>query len=195
MENCDSHFSGMFSHVNWWLVADVSGQLMCPRHKGEAVPWRQDPQLVSERRWLTTNQPCVTSQKSEDLMCTAVEPWNHAEKRKLHGADRHSVIRVTRRYGDVGAGCVIGGGVSSAWSVGPVGGEWRTIWPWLLGNWVLTVWDGLKQSAVVWSSAVSTVTLFCRVTVHCPGERPAVCILLGYQLACSLCLRLRLKIN
>jgi hypothetical protein len=53
-------------------------------------------------------------------MCTAVEPWNHAEKRKLHCADRHSVIRVTRRYGDVGAGCVIGGAVSSAWSVGPV---------------------------------------------------------------------------
>jgi len=60
-------------------------------------------------------------------MFTVVEAWNHAEKRKLRTADRHSVTRVTRKYDDVGAECVIEEATSSAWGIGPIGGEWRTI--------------------------------------------------------------------
>jgi len=51
--------------------------------------------------------------------------------------------------------------------------------------------DGLKRfeivdSSVQWPFAVSTVTtLFFWIAIHCPGEGPAVCILLVYQLACS----------
>ena len=102
MENCDIHFSGMLSCVNWWLVTDVSAQLraLYSRVKQSLI--------VSERRSLITNRPYVTSQKSEDLICTAVEAWNHAEKRKLHNADRHSMIRVKIKFRDVGEKCIIG---------------------------------------------------------------------------------------
>jgi hypothetical protein len=37
MENCDIHFTGMLSYVNWWLVAEISGHLMGPVLKGEAA--------------------------------------------------------------------------------------------------------------------------------------------------------------
>jgi hypothetical protein len=53
----------------WLVVTDVSRLL---------YPWRWDWQAVPKHRYLTTNQRCVTSQKSKDLVYTVVEAWNHA---------------------------------------------------------------------------------------------------------------------
>ena len=41
-------------------------------------PWRWKRFVVPKRRYLTTYLPCVTSQKSEDLMYIAAEAWNQA---------------------------------------------------------------------------------------------------------------------
>jgi hypothetical protein len=50
--------SGMLRSVDWYLVADVSGQLIGPKFKGQAV---------------STNESCLRSQKSKDLIYTAAE--------------------------------------------------------------------------------------------------------------------------
>ena len=40
-------------------------------------PWRWDQCVVPKRRYRTTTQSCVISQKSADLIYMAAEAWNH----------------------------------------------------------------------------------------------------------------------
>jgi hypothetical protein len=55
----------MLSSIDWYLVPDVLGQTVGPE------------------TLVTTNRRCLTSQKSEDLIFTAAEAWDHAHYRYL----------------------------------------------------------------------------------------------------------------
>jgi hypothetical protein len=61
----DLHSSGMLRSFEM-IVTDISGRPTNPILKGQAV------QEIPKRRYLTTDQRCVTSRKSEDLKRLAV---------------------------------------------------------------------------------------------------------------------------
>ena len=66
----DPRSSGMLCSVDWYSVADVSGQPIGPILKGQAAhfglpdPWRWARYVVPKRRRITFNTSYVTSQKA-----------------------------------------------------------------------------------------------------------------------------------
>ena len=75
----DSRSFGMLSGIDLKLFIAISGQPIVPTFEGEVVilgllnHWKYDPQFVSKCRSLTTNLPCITSQKNADLIYIAAE--------------------------------------------------------------------------------------------------------------------------
>jgi len=74
----------MLHSVDWWLVTDVSRQSIGPIFKGEAVHFLdclilfdcltlEYGTMVCHETSVTVNIRCMTFQKSEDLIYTAVE--------------------------------------------------------------------------------------------------------------------------
>ena len=71
----------MLCSIGWYLVTDI------PFFEGQAVSLldsgRWDWYVVLKRQLLSTKACCITSQKSEDLVYTVVEAWNHSEELTL----------------------------------------------------------------------------------------------------------------
>ena len=77
--------SGMLGSIDRRLVNDVSGQPVDP------ISWRWNLQVVLKRRLLNISRCCITSQKSEDLIYTVEETWNHIRLCVVHKICRNQI--------------------------------------------------------------------------------------------------------
>jgi len=70
-------FHNFFKRFSLFWVVTVHRSVVTYRRLGTTC--RPHLQCASRPRRITNNQPCVTTQKSEDLIYFAAETWNHAK--------------------------------------------------------------------------------------------------------------------